>query len=55
VANNRVDQLNILLASKRERIENQFFAMEQVISQLQAQSSSLQGLAALASNAQQQG
>lgn len=54
VANNRVDQLNILLASKRERIENQFFAMEQVIAQLQAQSSSLQSLAALASSTRQQ-
>jgi len=45
----RIEALDILLANKRARLESQFAAMEKALSGLQAQSSSLNSLAALAS------
>jgi flagellar hook-associated protein 2 len=48
--NDRIEQLNDLLADKRSRLQSQFNAMELALSELQSQSSSLNTLANLASN-----
>lgn len=49
--NDRIENLNTLLADKRSRLQTQFNAMELALSELQSQSSSLTSLANLAANA----
>jgi flagellar hook-associated protein 2 len=48
--NDRIEQLNDMLADKRSRLETEFNAMELALSELQTQSSSLTALANLASS-----
>lgn len=48
--NDRIKSLNSVLASKRERLERQFTAMETALAQLQGQQSSLTALAQMASS-----
>ncbi len=48
LANDRIEQLNELLASKRQRLEREFAAMENALAQMQSQQSALQSLAGLA-------
>lgn len=48
LANDRIEQLNILLDNKRLRLERNFAAMELALSQLQSQQNALVGLANLA-------
>lgn len=54
-SNDRIEQLNTMLASRRARLEREFAAMEQALAQLQDQSSALAGLQNLANNAGNQG
>jgi len=46
--NKRIEQLNALLAKKRERLEAQFYAMEQALAQVQSQQTALSQLQSLA-------
>jgi len=48
ISNGRIESLGELLASKRQRLEQQFANMELALQQIQAQQSSLQSLVALA-------
>lgn len=48
--NNRVDQLDTILAGKRARLESKFTAMEMALARLQGQQSALTGLSQLAAS-----
>lgn len=50
--NDRIDQLELLLERRRERLLAQFTAMEAVIARLQSQQSALSALSTLSSNTQ---
>lgn len=54
-SNDRIEQLNTMLASRRARLEREFAAMEQALARLQDQSGALAGLQNLANNAGNQG
>ncbi len=49
LANDRIEQLNELLAVKRDRLEREFAAMESALAQLQSQQNALASLTSLAS------
>ena len=48
--NTRIDQLDILLQAKEQRLYQQFYAMEQAIASMQTQQNSLATLSALATS-----
>ncbi|MAE60560.1 MAG: hypothetical protein CMJ49_04285 [Planctomycetaceae bacterium] len=51
LANDRIENLNLLLDGKRAKLEAEFLAMERALATLQSQQSSLAGLTTLASSA----
>jgi len=50
LANDRIEQLNELLASKRQRLEQEFASMETALAQLQSQQSALASLSGAANS-----